>query len=183
MDWRSNKGKSKLIRELMAKGFSVRKAEKAVNAIFSLMGRAVYRGEIVEIPGGTIQPWGREGKPHGHWHRFRNIATGKIQFRYVKYPGERRVIKFKPDLSLDLTPPPPPPRQLTPEEAEARRLASEILGRAADEAIMGMLENAMRSRPYKPGSMVRRLRELKARGRACRLPEQLAEAIADLYWI
>jgi hypothetical protein len=48
---------------------------------------------------------------------------------------------------------------------------------------MSMLENAMRSRPYQPGSMVRRLRELKARGRDCRYPEWLAEAIADLYWI
>jgi nucleoid DNA-binding protein len=53
MDNHSTRGKSGLIRELMAKGLSVREAEKAVNAVFEVMTRAVKRGETVEIPGGT----------------------------------------------------------------------------------------------------------------------------------
>ena len=55
VDNHSTKGKSGLIRELIAKGLSVRQAEKAVNAVFDCMSRAVRRGETVEIPGGTIQ--------------------------------------------------------------------------------------------------------------------------------
>jgi hypothetical protein len=38
MDNQSDQGKSGLIRELVAKGLSVRKAEKAVNVVFDAMG-------------------------------------------------------------------------------------------------------------------------------------------------
>ena len=63
MDNHSTKGKSGLIRELMAKGLSVREAEKAVNAVFDVMARGVGRGETVEIPGGTIQAKIMNGEP------------------------------------------------------------------------------------------------------------------------
>jgi hypothetical protein len=56
MDNHSTKGKSGLIRELIAKGLSIHQPEKAVNAVFDCMTRAVRRGETVEIPGGTIRP-------------------------------------------------------------------------------------------------------------------------------
>ena len=55
MDNHSTKGKSGLIRQLIAKGMSVRESTKAVNAVFDCMTRAVRRGEVVEIPGGTIR--------------------------------------------------------------------------------------------------------------------------------
>ena len=113
MTWRSNKGKSRLIRELMAKGISVRKAEKAVNAVFDCMARAVRRGEDAEIPGGRIQAKMRKGQPRRKWQRFVNVHTGKITFKMVSFRGRRRVIQFKP------------------EQAEARQLAAELLGRRA----------------------------------------------------
>ena len=129
MDWRSNKGKSKLIRELIAKGISVRKAEKGVNAVFDCMARAVRRGESVEIPGGRIQVKIRKGQPRREWQRFVNVRTGKIMFTIVDFRGKRLVVKFSPDLNLDLSPLPQP---LTPDEIEALQLASELLGKTAD---------------------------------------------------
>jgi nucleoid DNA-binding protein len=111
------KGKSRLIRELRAKGLSVRKATKAVNAVFNLMAGAVKRGEIVDIPGGTIKANTRNGKPRATMQQFRNIQTDEIDRRIVRYPGQRRVVKFRPDETLDLTPLPLPP---TPEALQCR---------------------------------------------------------------
>ena len=63
MDNHSTKGKGWLVSQLIEKGMSVRKARKAVEAVFGCMARAVRRGEVVEIPGGTIQGQIMEGKP------------------------------------------------------------------------------------------------------------------------
>ena len=55
MNWRSQ-GKSALAKMLMREhGVSKRQAEKAVNAVFSCMARALQRGEVVELPVGTIE--------------------------------------------------------------------------------------------------------------------------------
>ena len=51
MNWRSTAGKSALIQMLMKEhGFSKRKSEKAVNAVFDCMARALRLGEVVELP-------------------------------------------------------------------------------------------------------------------------------------
>ena len=46
MNWRSTAGKSALAKMLMKEhGFSKRKSERAVNAVFDCMARALRRGE------------------------------------------------------------------------------------------------------------------------------------------
>ena len=82
MNWRSMAGKSALIKMLMKEhGVSKRKAEKAVNAVFACMARALRRGEEVELPIGwirTARPPAKRKKQK--WQRFRNIQTGEISF-------------------------------------------------------------------------------------------------------
>jgi nucleoid DNA-binding protein len=180
MDNHSTKGKSGLIRELMATGLSVRQAEKAVNAVFEVMVRAVKRGETVEIPGGTIRARIMNGKPRQAEQRFRNVQTGKIDFRVANYPGRRRVVKFKPDESLDLTPLPAPP---TPEEIECRQLAMELIGKPADDAVMESLKRAAALHPQKPGNLLARLRDRQQRGLRYSDAIGLAQDIEKLYWL
>jgi nucleoid DNA-binding protein len=99
-----NSGKSGLVHDLMAKGFTARKSEEAVNAVFDSMRRTLARGETVEVPGGSLRAQIRNGKPYKqHFKKRRNINTGKPFYpRVVSYPGRRRVVKFDPDLNLNL---------------------------------------------------------------------------------
>jgi|GEM_PF-6826940 len=56
MNWNSTAGKSALVKMLMQEhGVSKRKSEKAVNAVFDCMARALRRGDQVELPIGWIQ--------------------------------------------------------------------------------------------------------------------------------
>jgi nucleoid DNA-binding protein len=181
LDNHSTKGKSGLIRELMAKGLSVRRAEKAVNAVFDCMTRAVRRGETVEIPGGAIQAKIMNGEPRRAPQRFRDVRTGEITVKDVTYPGRRRVVKFRPDESLDLTPLPVPP---TPEEIECRELATELIGMPADDAVMERLKHAAAQPSTKPGNLLARLRDRKQRGlRYHQDASRLSADIATLYWL
>ena len=110
MNWHATGGKSGLMRMLMKKhGFSKRKAEKAVNMIFDGMTRALCRGEVVEIPGGRIVLRTRKGTRRIRIQNFSNIQTGERGGKTVWYKGKRKVVKFIPDETLDLTPPPPRP--------------------------------------------------------------------------
>ena len=102
-------GKSTIVKDVMAQGFTARKAEKAVDVVFDCMKLGLWWGEPVEIPSGTIQAKIRKGKPRRMFQRFRGIQKGKILYRIVDYPGRRRVVKFAPNLDLDLTPLPSPP--------------------------------------------------------------------------
>ena len=56
-------GKSTIITDVMAKGFTARTSEKAVTAVINHMKLGLWWGEPVEIPGGTIQAMVRKGKP------------------------------------------------------------------------------------------------------------------------
>jgi nucleoid DNA-binding protein len=56
-------GKSVLIHDLMSTSLTARKAAKTVNVVFDKIIRALWRGEIVDIPGGSIRVNAREGKP------------------------------------------------------------------------------------------------------------------------
>jgi nucleoid DNA-binding protein len=87
MNWYSNTGRARLVRELMAKGFSVRKAEKTVNAVFDRMIAALRRGERVELPVGWIQAKLREGKPRTQVKRLSNIHTRKTRLVIARYAG------------------------------------------------------------------------------------------------
>jgi nucleoid DNA-binding protein len=180
MDNHSTKVKSGLIRELMAKGLSVRRAEKAVNAVFDVMTRGVERGETVEIPSGTIQTKIMIGQPRRAKQRFRNVRTGEICSKVVDYPGRRRVVKFRSDDSLDLTLLPAPP---TSEEIESRQLATELIGGPADDAVMESLKRAAALPPKKPGNLLARLRDRQQRGRRYKDASGLAADIGKLYWL
>ena len=126
--------KGYLVKMLREKhGMSKRKAAAAVNAVFDLMTRALWRGENVDIPVGSIHA---ESPPAGRKQRgqkFRNIQAGKVFFRIVRPP--KRMIVFRVDKrlilrgrdALPLLPPIPPETQRKREELE--RLFSQLRGR------------------------------------------------------
>jgi nucleoid DNA-binding protein len=179
-------GKSVIIKDLMDKGLTARKATKAVDAVFDRIKFALWCGDEVPIPGGTIQATIRRGRPRQEWlHRFKNVQTGKAMSKAVKYPGRRRVITFTPDETLDLTPPPLPPPPETPEQIEARQLATELLAlkQPADTAMMTSLQQAAEVHPCKPGALLRRLREFKARGWQFHYIDSLAARVTAHYWL
>ena len=154
-------GKSRIVKDIMAKGFTARKSEKALNAVIAHMKLGLWRGEPVEVPGGTLQSKIRRGRPRKKLQRFRNVNSRKIDFENISYSGRRRVVKFTPDLALDLTPLPLPE---TAEQVEARQLASYLLGKPADKAIMAELQQAAEVHRCMPRSLLLRLREYKDRG-------------------
>jgi nucleoid DNA-binding protein len=157
-------GKSRIVKDIMAQGFTARKSEQAMNAVIDSMKFALWRGEPVEVPGGTLQAKIREGKPRRKFQRFRNVHTRKTDFQFIHYSGRRRVVKFTPDLTLDLTPLPPLPLPETAEQLEARQLASYLLGKPANKAIMAELQQAAEVHRCMPRSLLLRLREYKDRG-------------------
>ena len=118
MNWRSTAGKSALIKMLMTEhGFSKRKSEKAVNAVFDCMARALRLGEIVELPIGwihTAQPPAKRKKKK--WQRFRNIQinrksqTKEIFSKIVTYPDKIIRFRVRPELIVKGPGPPPPLR-------------------------------------------------------------------------
>jgi nucleoid DNA-binding protein len=189
-DKKKTGGKSVLVKDLMAKGFTARKAQKAVNAVFDCMKLGLWWGEPVEVPGGTIQAKIRQGRPRRKLQRFQNVQTGKTAFRLVTFQGRRRVVKFKADEGLDLTPPPAPE---TPEQVKARQLATELLGKPADQAIMATLQQGVEVHPQRPwerlerkpdpGTLLRRLRCIKAKGLRFYFDSQLAHEVAMHYWL
>ena len=179
-------GKSFIVKAVMAQGFTARKAQEAVNAVVERMKFALWCGEPVAIPGGTIQAKIRQGKPRREWQEFRNIRTQKIEHRFVHYPGRRRTVKFTPDLALDLTPPPlppVPPVPETPEQVEVRQLASALLGKPADQAILATLQRAVEVHPHKPGALLRRLREIRVRRWPFGDVHSLAGEVSAHYWL
>jgi nucleoid DNA-binding protein len=97
---RDSSYRDKLIRMVMAKGYSLRKSQKIVDAVFDTMARAVRRGEIVEIPGGEIQT-ARNRPVLGKWQRMRN-PKGEVFFRLTTRYKQRKRIIFRPDETIDL---------------------------------------------------------------------------------
>jgi nucleoid DNA-binding protein len=176
----STKRKGGLIQELIDHGIGVRRARKAVNAVFDCMTQGVRRGEVVEIPGGTIRATTRQGKRRQRFQWLRNVNTGEDRLKIVSYPGRRRVVKFRPDEGLDLTPLPAPP---TPEEIECRELASQLLGFRVNDQVMASLQAAADVHQPKPGRLLRRLRECRNRGWTNVSVQGLVENILRLYWI
>ena len=90
------------------------------------------------------------------------------------------MVKFKPDLVLDLTPLPLPE---TAEQLEARQLASYLLGEPANNAVMAALQRAAELRKCMPGSLLRRLREFKDRGWHFNNLYFLEYQVADWHWL
>jgi nucleoid DNA-binding protein len=174
-------GKAVIVKDLMATGLSARKAAKALNAVLDSMKFALWCGEPVEIPGGSIQAKTRKGTPRREFHRFRNVQTREIDHHIVAYSGLRHVVTFTADSELDLTPLPLPE---TPEQVEALQLASELLGKPADEAIIAQLQQAAEVHPRGPGALLRRLRDIKSRGWQFHNDvHSLARQVAAHYWL
>jgi len=153
---KSKGGKHRIVQDVMAavEGTTFRRASKVVDAVFDRIRFALWCGDPVELPIGTLEVKSQKGKPRRKIQRFRNIQTGEIDARKVELPGRHRVIKFKPDpkleLPLDPPPPPPPPPPESPEWAHARQLVSELLGRPADQAMLDKLQFAVEFHPQRP---------------------------------
>jgi hypothetical protein len=195
--------KRALIQVLRAKGFTTRKATQALNAIINAWTDALWCGEDVEVPGGILQAKTTKGQEQTTLQAFQNISTKEPMLRTVQYPGRRRVVKLKPDPKLRLPVDPPPPRLLPPppapakpataEEIEERQLVTDLLriSRPADDRTMAIVRQAVgahpripgQSRPYKPGALLRRLREFTARGWRFHSPQELAQQISEHYWL
>ena len=135
MNWRSTAGKSGLVKMLMKEhGFSKRKSEKAVNAVFYCMARALWRGDIVELPIGWMQtasPPAKRGKRK--YQRFKNIQTDRnsqtkgIFSKWVTYPD--KIIRFRVNPKLiekGPFPPPPPSPELIKKVEELDQLLSTL---------------------------------------------------------
>jgi hypothetical protein len=108
------------------------------------------------------------------------VHNKKIAFKFVRYPGARRVVKFTPDTTLDLTPLPLPE---APERVEARDIASVLIGKPANEAIMASLRQAVEVHASQPGALLRRLRDLNSRGWTFDNVESLARQISACHWL
>ena len=196
-------GKRALVKDLMAKGVPARRAAEAVNTVFHLMAEALYCHESVEVPGvGTLEVMLQRGKPARRSQKTRNIATKQIQVHNVAFPGRRRVIKLRPDPHLKLPAslpapvkrrtlsdivaaldPPTPSSPETPEQLEARQLASELLAQPAHRADVQTLQKAVELHPFRPGSLLRRLKEFRDRGWKFNSIESLAAHVAYHYWL
>jgi nucleoid DNA-binding protein len=92
---RSDSDYGKLVALVEAKGFSLRKSARAVQAVFDCMRRAVARGEIVEIPGGKLQAV-TAPKPERKWRRM-TTPKKKVFFRTVTRFKNPRRVRFRPD--------------------------------------------------------------------------------------
>jgi nucleoid DNA-binding protein len=178
-------GRALLIEALVAKGFSVRKARKAVNGVIAVMISGLRRGETVDIPGGTIQKAWRKGKGRQRLTTFRNAQTKKIDHALVGFFRQHVRVKFTPDPTLDVSPLPVPPPPPTPQQLEERQLASELAGRPATDRDMQSLQKAASIHPTRPADacLLRRLRELKQRGRKYIYFDYLAYDVEWLYWV
>lgn len=93
-------GRDKLIRVLREKGLSVRKAERAIEAVFGTMANALRRGEVIEIPGGTLRVV-MPGRRRTELHRFRDF-NGKTKYRLLVLDRQPKQIRFTPNPQLEL---------------------------------------------------------------------------------
>ena len=100
---KKHSGKRRIVKDVMSKGLSARKAGKAVDAVFDLMKQALSYHEPVEIPGiGELRVVTQKGCSRWRLQKTRNIADKQIETHIVKAPGRRRLVKLKPDPELKL---------------------------------------------------------------------------------
>jgi nucleoid DNA-binding protein len=185
--------RSDLINMLREKGFSKRKAAAGVKAVFALMTRALWSGENVDLPVGSIHakspPAGRKQR----MQKFRNIQTREVFYRLIR-PPKRMILFTKDPRSIlrgpDALPPPPPirpERQRKVEELE--QLFSQLMGREMTlpdfkKLLVAAVDpNKPDNDPYRPENvdrLVARLRQLvKEECRVADLPSE----VRLLYWV
>jgi nucleoid DNA-binding protein len=198
--------KRDIIRAVRAKGFSARRSTKAVNAMIDVCKYALWCGEDVEVPGGILQVKITRGTEWATLQRFQNIHTKEPMVRTVHTPGWRKVVKLKPDPKLVLAldpppaPPPPPPAPLPPppkpetaEEVEERQLTTLLLElrNPADDRIMTVVRRAVGAHPripgerlsFRPGALLRRLRQFRAKGWSFSDVRSLAQQVSEYSWL
>jgi nucleoid DNA-binding protein len=202
MNWHSTVGKSALIKMLMKEhGFSKRKAEKAVNAVFDCMARGLKGGEIVELPVGTMKAVRTPAKRKKRkTQKFRNIQpnrnTGKkeIFYKFVTYPD--RIIRFGPDPKLIVRgpfPPPPPSPEMIQKFEELEQLVFGLVGREGTvpelRSLLAACVDPNKScaeadlLPDYLDRLLARLRKLVGEGRKFTGFLSLCDTVRQLYWI
>jgi nucleoid DNA-binding protein len=183
MNWRSKSGKSALIQMLMKEhGFSKRKSEKAVNAVFACMARALRRGEEVELPIGwihTARPPARRKKQK--LQKFRNIQTGKTSFSLVRLPG--KIIRFRANPELIVKGPGPPP-PLSPELIKKGEELEQLLTRLGFPDVIGVnVKSLLGAADENLDWLLSRLRTLVREDRVFTNDLDLIATVRRLYWI
>jgi nucleoid DNA-binding protein len=91
--------KDQLIRLVQSKGFGVRKSERAVKAVFDVMAEGLRRGEVVEIPGGTLSI-AKNRRTRSEWKKLRKPDTTPF-YKLMTMDARQAVIRFKPDPDFD----------------------------------------------------------------------------------
>jgi hypothetical protein len=183
MNWRSTAGKSALIQMLMKEhGFSKRKSEKAVNAVFDCMARALWHGEVVELPIGWIHtappPAKREKQK---WQRFRNIQTKKISRSIVNYPD--KIIRFRanPRLIVKGLGPPAP---LSPDVINKGEELEQLLSRLGFPDVTGLdVESLLGAAEGNLDWLLSRLRALVREERIFTNDLDLRASVRGMYWV
>ena len=183
MNWHSTKGKSALIKMLMKEhGFSKRKSEKAVNAVFDCMARALRLGEVVELPIGwihTARPPARRKKQK--WQRFRNIRTKKISRIIVCYPD--KIIRFRANPRL-IVKGPGPPAPLSPEVIKKGEELEQLLSRLGVPNVSGLdVESLLGAADGNLDWLLSRLRRLAGEERQFNNFLILRDTVRQMYWI
>lgn len=194
-------GKRAIISDVMAKGFTSRKAEQGVNAVLNIWEYALWCGDPVQVPGGVLQAKFTLGAEAATLQRFQNIQTKEPMIRMVHTPGRRRVVKLRADPALieileplpppppPLPPPPPPPKSETAEEIQERQLTTLLLKlrQPAADCVMATVRQAVGAHPripgdrlsYQPGALLRRLRQFRDRGWSFSSVSELAQQISE----
>jgi nucleoid DNA-binding protein len=183
MNWRSTKGKSALIQMLRKEhGFSKRKSEKAVNAVFDCMARALRLGEVVELPIGwihTAPPPARRKKRK--WQRFRNIQTGEISFSLVRFPD--KIIRFRAKPGLIVRGPGPPP-PLSPRVIKKGEELEQLLSRLGFPDVTGLdVESLLGAADGNLDWLLSRLRTLVKEERQFTNDLVLRASVREMYWV
>jgi len=184
MNWRSTAGKSGLIQMLMKEhGFSKRKAEKAVNAVFDCMARALRLGEVVELPIGWIHTAARPPakREKQKWQRFRNIQTKKISRSIVNYPD--KIIRFRANPRL-IVKGPGPPAPLSPDVINKGEELEQLLSRLGFPDVTGLdVESLLGAADGNLDWLLSRLRTLVGEERIFTNDLDLRAFVQQLYWV
>ena len=194
--------KQDIIRAVRAKGFSARRSTKAVNVMLDVWTTALSYWDPVETPCGTLEVKVFKGEERARLFVFPDVNTKQPTIRMVHLPGRRRIVRLRPDPKLVLAldppppppppppaPPPPPPKPETAEEAEERQLTTLLLNlrNPADDRIMTIVRQAVGAHPripgqrlsFRPGALLRRLRQFRAKGWLFSDVRSLAQQVSE----
>jgi hypothetical protein len=183
-DSKLNKGK--LVRILIEKGFSTRRARKAVNAVFAIWAKHLKYGETVAVPGGKLRVVHKE-KEH-RFQRLYHFPTKKAKYRIVHRNRQKKAIVFLPALKLPFQ---PDPKAKAPEAPfierpamrEVRQLMSDLLGYPATDYELSRVAVELMNCGARPTALVERLRFVKGKALPGMSLWDLCAWVRNTYWI